>query len=107
MSLALSGLFHPRQKVSMKSGLEGRNNPVPVLPVWEHELSLNEVRPGRPEQFTATSGTGLQVWQVSLKSGLEGRNNGGAGGDGDRVFTVSMKSGLEGRNNRAFRHNEA
>ena len=63
-------------KVSMKSGLEGRNN----LP-WKHFVACRSP-------------------VVSMKSGLEGRNNPVStltmrrcGGD------VSMKSGLEGRNN--------
>ena len=37
-------------KVSMKSGLEDRNNQwIGRNPVWSH-IRLNEVRPGRPEQ---------------------------------------------------------
>ena len=43
-----------KQKVSMKSGLEGRNNSMlarwPFCSTW----SLNEVRPRRPEQSSTT-----------------------------------------------------
>ena len=37
--------------VSMKSGLEGRNNLIDQLSLIELCLSLNEVRPRRPEQL--------------------------------------------------------
>ena len=37
--------------VSMKSGLEGRNNPNPRLRRRDPERRLNEVRPRRPEQY--------------------------------------------------------
>ena len=61
--------------VSMKSGLEGRNN---IADDSEH------VR---------------RCW-VSMKSGLEGRNNAfPRTKQGDAPGGVSMKSGLEGRNN--------
>ena len=64
--------------VSMKSGLEGRNNPF--------------------------SGRGYVTYSgVSMKSGLEGRNNCRSRTCRDRAPSVSMKSGLEGRNNVAFR----
>ena len=61
--------------VSMKSGLEGRNNtPQARTGPQSCHISLNEVRPGRPEQSVAQS-----IWTsdqaVSMKSGLEGRNN--------------------------------
>ena len=65
---------HGTLQVSMKSGLEGRNN----RPVLVKNVAADE---------------------VSMKSGLEGRNNAehvygvGVGVD------VSMKSGLKGRNN--------
>ena len=66
-----------RARVSMKSGLEGRNNP----------------------PTDASQGTRKQF--VSMKSGLEGRNN-DPDQPGHRLAgSVSMKSGLEGRNNRA------
>ena len=60
----------------MKSGLEDRNNEgvrrarVTVRP------SLNEVRPGRPEQFYDWVDKGQVPAYVSMKSGLEDRNNG-------------------------------
>ena len=60
--------------VSMKSGLEGRNNP--------------------------SSGRARTLQQlVSMKSGLEGRNNRPRSSTGRHSSRVSMKSGLEGRNN--------
>ena len=66
-----------RGVVSMKSGLEDRNNPrladvvAPNLP-----YGLNEVRPGRPEQFRPAVREELVVLLlVSMKSGLEDRNN--------------------------------
>ena len=37
--------------VSMKSGLEGRNNRPDPMTIKGRPLSLNEVRPRRPEQF--------------------------------------------------------
>ena len=64
--------------VSMKSGLEGRNNCV-----W--------------------ASTPKPAYWVSMKSGLEGRNNVENRDHTTVVLTpaywVSMKSGLEGRNN--------
>ena len=62
--------------VSMKSGLEGRNNVIEVDGVFEAEFG------------------------VSMKSGLEGRNNAGSAAGRGGLECVSMKSGLEGRNNR-------
>ena len=38
-------------------------------------LSLNEVRPGRPEQFAGVTAAVRERILVSMKSGLEGRNN--------------------------------
>ena len=67
--------YDSQRKVSMKSGLEGRNNSPPSV----------QPRGGRQ--------------RVSMKSGLEGRNNDTCGPDGSRGKLVSMKSGLEGRNN--------
>ena len=60
--------------VSMKSGLEGRNNPLALTTVRNTKPSLNEVRPRRPEQLLICGFAGLMVC-VSMKSGLEGRNN--------------------------------
>ena len=37
--------------------------------------SLNEVRPRRPEQWTALAKPRVLWFGVSMKSGLEGRNN--------------------------------
>ena len=64
-----------RHDVSMKSGLEGRNN---------HEDSHGAREHSEP---------------VSMKSGLEGRNNRLSGVMDPEELPVSMKSGLEGRNN--------
>ena len=84
--------------VSMKSGLEDRNNLR-----WRYfrpgVCGLNEVRPGRPEQcpryFTLCPDD-----VVSMKSGLEDRNNPArCGRPRLRRLRVSMKSGLEDRNN--------
>ena len=62
-------------KVSMKSGLEGRNNGNRWIPVVNSLI-------------------------VSMKSGLEGRNNNiDFSNTAAEVIAVSMKSGLEGRNN--------
>ena len=65
----------PAPDVSMKSGLEGRNNLLFLF--WGESRS-----------------------RVSMKSGLEGRNNDESLRDllGEDA-RVSMKSGLEGRNN--------
>ena len=66
---------HRDHVVSMKSGLEGRNN----LHDGERDCVLE---------------------YVSMKSGLEGRNNRSGWPGGVAPKHVSMKSGLEGRNNR-------
>ena len=66
---------HCRQ-VSMKSGLEGRNN----------------------EAMGRVCSAG--IGEVSMKSGLEGRNNPVLTVVVVLSVVVSMKSGLEGRNNR-------
>ena len=42
-------------EVSMKSGLEDRNNPRRLRSLWVSMLCLNEVRPGRPEQSVRNS----------------------------------------------------
>ena len=71
-------VLHPL-RVSMKSGLEDRNNRLGCgVRIIEHDR------------------------RVSMKSGLEDRNNwaGGMSSNGRRL--VSMKSGLEGRNNSAY-----
>ena len=59
----------------MKSGLEGRNNFLPLFDL-------------------------VPIRYVSMKSGLEGRNNTPTpAGQRHVAPDVSMKSGLEGRNN--------
>ena len=63
------------REVSMKSGLEGRNNQVRML--WVYNT----------------------YFAVSMKSGLEGRNNRTNIKALGKKIMVSMKSGLEGRNN--------
>ena len=48
-----------RWAVSMKTGLEGRNNPVAASSVGALVIRLNEVRPRRPKQcgcFVAVGG---------------------------------------------------
>ena len=84
----------------MKSGLEDRNNGGQGYGRFPKILGLNEVRPGRPEQYGTLHLTAKAFDSVSMKSGLEDRNN----PDGRRFIvdhktTVSMKSGLEDRNN--------
>ena len=59
----------------MKSGLEGRNNSVKFPPGSGGFSSLNEVRPGRPEQCDEGFVIEVDGVFVSMKSGLEGRNN--------------------------------
>ena len=60
--------------VSMKSGLEGRNNISEKIGYESRPVCLNEVRPRRPEQFAKIeNATSPNI--VSMKSGLEGRNN--------------------------------
>ena len=44
------GVGFPHVGVSMKSGLEGRNNETLILPRCWTTTCLNEVRPRRPEQ---------------------------------------------------------
>ena len=86
--------------VSMKSGLEGRNNISRERNSSWPRSCLNEVRPRRPEQCCHQRLQHVSACPVSMKSGLEGRNNrpvrdAHPHGPGE----VSMKSGLEGRNN--------
>ena len=64
--------------VSMKSGLEGRNNPRSPTGGPTRKEGLNEVRPRRPEQWVAGKRF-TEIPSVSMKSGLEGRNNGWLG----------------------------
>ena len=72
----LSALGCRQDRVSMKSGLEDRNNllnnRVNLVVITQ---CLNEVRPGRPEQFGAGFTTAWSAVGVSMKSGLEDRNN--------------------------------
>ena len=60
--------------VSMKSGLEGRNNQWWAYTTHDKNNCLNEVRPRRPEQYMSFPDTKFNAL-VSMKSGLEGRNN--------------------------------
>ena len=84
--------------VSMKSDLEGRNNrTAPSATRWAC-TSLNEVRPRRPEQ-SRLDWEPCTGQEVSMKSGLEGRNNRRLDYLASAGAGVSMKSGLEGRNN--------
>ena len=64
-------------------------------------MGLNEVRPGRPEQFGFGSLDLAAALTVSMKSGLEDRNNALRPADALHDLMVSMKSGLEDRNNDA------
>ena len=88
--------------VSMKSGLEDRNNCTPQPGRPTGSMCLNEVRPGRPEQYMV----GAMYWHseknVSMKSGLEDRNNPAGRSWPACEQHVSMKSGLEDRNNVVF-----
>ena len=83
----------------MKSGLEDRNNVAVIFALFTVILGLNEVRPGRPEQFSDVDGHVLRPDGVSMKSGLEDRNNGRNDSTAGPHEPVSMKSGLEDRNN--------
>ena len=86
--------------VSMKSGLEGRNNYLYYIPNLRFVEGLNEVRPRRPEQLVVLRrGFVAPRVFVSMKSGLEGRNNQLFTPETGQLTPVSMKSGLEGRNN--------
>ena len=58
----------------MKSGLEDRNNASRAADQGLFRKCLNEVRPGRPEQFGELVSTSSFL-EVSMKSGLEDRNN--------------------------------
>ena len=61
--------------VSMKSGLEDRNNLDRGLRQGPCCSGLNEVRPGRPEQLENGHEPDGRDLHVSMKSGLEDRNN--------------------------------
>ena len=61
---------------------------------------LNGVRPRRPEQLFKDEYSSHKKLAVSMESGLEGRNNPPAAAVYSRIsVAVSMESGLEGRNN--------
>ena len=85
--------------VSMKSGLEGRNNASASQPGTVPARGLNEVRPRRPEQLS--EGNTLRPASSSLnevrprrpEQSSKALSASSSGGE------VSMKSGLEGRNN--------
>ena len=89
--------------VSMKSGLEDRNNGADVLRALGVLSCLNEVRPGRPEQFHQEGRHTTPGNSVSMKSGLEDRNNDSNWDQMMEWLQVSMKSGLEDRNNHGRR----
>ena len=61
--------------VSMKSGLEDRNNNSDQGCATHRYHRLNEVRPGRPEQWWIAKDEYHDLNKVSMKSGLEDRNN--------------------------------
>ena len=84
----------------MKSGLEDRNNSRRTTTATAKNRSLNEVRPGRPEQSRFADLEDAGNLRVSMKSGLEDRNNPAKARELELVGIVSMKSGLEDRNNR-------
>ena len=88
--------------VSMKSGLEGRNNARDMVEYGDPRASLNEVRPRRPEQYVGSHSAAAVKLAVSMKSGLEGRNNTPHRQISEGTREVSMKSGLEGRNNSRY-----
>ena len=108
----------------MKSGLEGRNNPI-GLSGWldiPQSVSMKSGLEGRNNRPAVAVPLGMDL-PVSMKSGLEGRNNVAATrrleargsrlnevrprrpeqsaeqAQGSSGSVVSMKSGLEGRNN--------
>ena len=71
----VANLLGIHRTVSMKSGLEDRNNMEAPCSKEGRMCSLNEVRPGRPEQCPRCT-AGPSRNSVSMKSGLEDRNNG-------------------------------
>ena len=87
-------------RVSMKSGLEGRNNAHAFLSASKGSwvVSMKSGLEGRNNHSKPTTSI-TSHRKVSMKSGLEGRNNGGSDDDQHGILWVSMKSGLEGRNN--------
>ena len=89
------------QGVSMKSGLEGRNNGVVewVMSKGNEDVSMKSGLEGR-NNHRGSASTGCVPRPVSMKSGLEGRNNIPLARVVDENNAVSMKSGLEGRNNK-------
>ena len=97
----LSRVMDPQ--VSMKSGLEGRNNDALVAELEEDGvLCLNEVRPRRPEQYAflrrpAVGVCCLNEVRPRRPEQYEFRVH------QHELQHVSMKSGLEGRNNEDFR----
>ena len=70
-------------------------------PEYLKQGGLNEVRPGRPEQYVIFKEKLAEERNVSMKSGLEDRNNlwGIIPATTAGWLWVSMKSGLEDRNN--------
>ena len=90
-------------QVSMKSGLEGRNNGIHIDGGCGlgSDVSMKSGLEGRNNAVPST--TPPQCRSVSMKSGLEGRNNVPGGREERDQRRVSMKSGLEGRNNSSGR----
>ena len=89
-----------RGMVSMKSGLDGRNNGSdPHRIGHQRHVSMKTGLDGRNNR-PSTKVQLRSVFTVSMKSGLDGRNNRANGSfDFQRRIPVSMKSGLDGRNN--------
>ena len=99
-------IIHPRQHghpVSMKSGLEDRNNEVVATQTVQdfRFVSMKSGLEDRNNRFHQVGSPGKDRL-VSMKSGLEDRNNAGVVAAIVNQRRVSMKSGLEGRNNPTF-----
>ena len=87
----------PELPVSMKSGLEGRNNTRLLCGSGSTtKVSMKSGLEGRNKTRTMERYEREEL--VSMKSGLEGRNNSRPTPIGNGRAGVSMKSGLEGRN---------
>ena len=87
--------------VSMKSGLEGRNNKETIEFTMDPNKGLNEVRPRRPEQWF---GDERAVPVLHCLNEVRPRRPEQWDIEKAMEELASMKSGLEGRNNCCIQH---
>ena len=90
---------HFSRIVSMKSGLEGRNNVLCRTMATTGLTSLNEVRPRRPEQYRGHFPNDHATGRLNEVRPRRPEQCGAKRRCLGHFLDVSMKSGLEGQNN--------